>query len=395
VQATFGGTPFDARAAILRAVGGDDAAAAIVAVQGVLGSGVEPRRLADDLLATVRDAFVHLAGQGRVPYDGPAEEVPVLAELGEALGAAGLTRTIDLLGQAIVDIRSPQAPDPRLVLEVAVVRCARRDSRTPVEALADRLERLEARVAAGGGSSAPAAAGPRASGPLGASPPTGVPVGGGLGAHLRPHGSSPAPAPATSPQIEAEPPAPDPPVPARAEESSSPADAAPDGVTYDLDDVIIAWGNTVGALSPPLRAVVQEAQPIAVDGATIVFGVPPLRADAINKRFRAEAGAIKDGLSAHLGSTPSLLLRPHDFARPDAFRAPTSGAPATARPARRAEPDGPPTDELLPGEDSFPSDDDVDLNDLVDAPPEEGPVDSAARLLETFGGEIVEERPRT
>ena len=48
-----------------------------------------------------------------------------------------------MLGQTIVDVRGPSAPDPRLLLEVAIVRLARRESRTSLEALLDRVERLE------------------------------------------------------------------------------------------------------------------------------------------------------------------------------------------------------------------------------------------------------------
>ena len=105
------------------------------------------RRVADDLLRTLRDAFLAANAAGRVPYDGPAEEAAKLAALAQAMGNALLVRGIEILGQAIVDIREQTVADPRLVLEVAVVRVARREARTSVETLLDRVERLERQLA--------------------------------------------------------------------------------------------------------------------------------------------------------------------------------------------------------------------------------------------------------
>jgi len=150
VLSIFGDTPFSRRIEVLEAIAGDDAAGAVAAIDAALTSGVDPRRLADDLLKTLRDAFVLAAGAGRVPYDGPADEIERLRELGTAFGPAGLTRAIEVLGQSIVDVRGPSAPDPRLILEVAIVRLARRESRTSLEALLERVERLEKQIADGG-----------------------------------------------------------------------------------------------------------------------------------------------------------------------------------------------------------------------------------------------------
>ena len=71
VLSIFGDTPFSRRIEVLEAVAGDDAAGAVTAVDAAITSGVDARRLADDLLKTLRDAFVLAAAAGRVPYDGP------------------------------------------------------------------------------------------------------------------------------------------------------------------------------------------------------------------------------------------------------------------------------------------------------------------------------------
>ena len=147
----------------------------------------------------------------------------------------------------------------------------------------------------------------------------------------------------------------------------------------DLDAVILAWSATLSALSPPVRAAIQDAQPIGVEGSMIIFGVRPVRLEAINKRFRADAATIKASLAAELGQMPQFLLRKHDFDAPDALVPVTTGAAV-----RDAGSEPPMEDE-----------DEIDIRDLEDAPPADAPLDSQARLIETFGAQVVDERPRT
>lgn len=413
VRDVLGDTPLDQRVAILEAVANEDAAGALVAVASSLAGGVEPRRLADDLLKTLRDAFVLDAAAGRVPYDGPPEDAERLTTLAAALGRPTLTRGVETLGQAIVDIRGPAVPDPRLVLEVAVVRLARRDSRSSADALLDRVERLERRVEQlATGSGAPSGGQPPVAGPARQAPPrppaaseavlpprpggadpapeaeAGSPAGPGrsaLGAHLaaRPARSAPATGVAGGPQ----------PFVGReaarmtgsAKPAGSPAAEAPgEPPAFDLDDVVEAWPDVMAALKPPLRAAIEDAQPVAVQGSVVVFGVPPRRIEAIRNRFQAEADTIRTVLGERLGAPPQFRLRPYDFEAPGAFvgRGPTGGpviAPAqpTASGARVEDPD----------------DDPIDLEELVDAG-DDVPNDSAARLIAELGAQVVEERSR-
>ena len=143
VNALFGGTAFAGRLAVLRAVADEDVAGALVALGELLDAGHEPRRLTEDLLVTVRDAFLLTSARGRVRVDLPADDQEALGALGEQLGAPTLVRTLETLGQAVVDMRGTDAADPRLVLEIALVRLARREAGTPVQALAERVDRLE------------------------------------------------------------------------------------------------------------------------------------------------------------------------------------------------------------------------------------------------------------
>ena len=146
MQSAFGGAPFEQRLAVLEAAAADDVAGALVGVHDLVASGHDVRRVADDLLRTLRDAFLQANASGRVPYDGAPEECERLAALAKEMGNPAVVRAIEILGDAIVDIRGQAVADPRLVLEVAVVRIARREARTREETLLDRVERLEQRL---------------------------------------------------------------------------------------------------------------------------------------------------------------------------------------------------------------------------------------------------------
>src|SRR5262249_22688700 len=149
------GAPFELRARILQGLADGDPATALVELGALLDRGHEPRRAADDLLRAARDAFLLTAGAGRVEVHAPEDEQATLRELGHALENVLLVRVIEPLGQAIVDMRGVAAADPRLVLEVALVRLARRDAGPPLVLLAERVERLE-RAIGSGAAAAPA-----------------------------------------------------------------------------------------------------------------------------------------------------------------------------------------------------------------------------------------------
>ncbi len=160
VGSLFGGTDFEMRMRVLDAVANEDTADALVAVGELLDAGFDPRRITEDLLATARDGFLLTSAKGRVRVDAPEDDVARLSALGEQTGPALLVRTLESLGQAIVDMRGTDAADPRLVLEIALVRLARRDAGPPIQALADRLDRVERQLAAGAATGASAAATP-------------------------------------------------------------------------------------------------------------------------------------------------------------------------------------------------------------------------------------------
>src|SRR6478609_3111888 len=69
IGALFGGSSFDGRLGVLRAVADEDVAGALVALGEQLDAGHEPRRLTEDLLVTVRDGFLLTSARGRVRVD--------------------------------------------------------------------------------------------------------------------------------------------------------------------------------------------------------------------------------------------------------------------------------------------------------------------------------------
>ncbi len=165
-----------------------DAGAAVLAVADALAQGHDPRVLGAAFLDSLRDAFLvsldvdvpHLMDRDREQF----------SRWAAALGTASLTRAMETVGSALVDMRN--AADPRVPLEVALVRLttATDDS---VAGLIERIEALEAAVA-GGGAPAPGAPAARPAATAAASAPAASPVEAAGAAPA----ARPAPAPAAA-----------------------------------------------------------------------------------------------------------------------------------------------------------------------------------------------------
>jgi DNA polymerase III subunit gamma/tau len=119
-----------------------DTAAALVFIEELSEQGQDMARLVSDLLDHLRHLMLvqHL---GEVPDTLPVTEETRgrLREQANQLGAATVVRLIDLLHVAVDDIR--QGADPRLPLELALVKVTRPGSDLSRESLAFRVERLE------------------------------------------------------------------------------------------------------------------------------------------------------------------------------------------------------------------------------------------------------------
>ena len=172
----------DAVAAVLDALVAGDTAAALAAADEATRGGQEPRVLGEALLGQLRNAFL-------ASVEAPLEHLSaadraVAAERARHMSSRALTSAMELLGTALVGMR--EAPDPRVDLDLALVRLTGEDSRLSLRSLADRVERLEqgiagrpqpASTATGSAERSSAAAGsPTGRRPSGGQPP---PAGGG------------------------------------------------------------------------------------------------------------------------------------------------------------------------------------------------------------------------
>jgi len=141
----------DVVTAVLEAVAAGETAAALGAADAAARAGREPRILGEALLARLRNAFL-------ASVDAPLEHLPA-AERSAAVELAGrlrpraLTAALELLGTALVAMR--EAPDPRVDLDLALVRLTNPDIGLTLQSLAERVERLER--GGSGGASSPAA----------------------------------------------------------------------------------------------------------------------------------------------------------------------------------------------------------------------------------------------
>lgn len=158
-------------------------------IRSQIDEGNDLMELARDLVGHLRDVYTaRLAGAKPGIIDGTPEEIEALAvEAAQFENADRIARTLTVLDDAALEMRN--ASDTRLVLEIACTRLARPEADLTIEALAERLARLEAQVAAGV-SSAPMGSMP------GAAPVTGVAAVSGRGSVP---GGTAAPGPASSP----------------------------------------------------------------------------------------------------------------------------------------------------------------------------------------------------
>src|SRR5204863_156971 len=71
----------------------------------------------------------------------PDEALARLEDQARRLGPPAMVRAMEVLGGTLVDMR--ESPDPRITLEVALVRLCRPDADASPAALLERIERLE------------------------------------------------------------------------------------------------------------------------------------------------------------------------------------------------------------------------------------------------------------
>lgn len=314
-----------------------DPGRALTVVALAMQQGRDARTLTEDIVRHLRDCFLSLMAPELVQLTDDRKET--VSELATRLGAAAVVRAMERLGEILVEMR--HAPDQRLLLEVALVQLTHRQADTDITALLDRLDRVERAVAAG------AAAPPVRPAPV--DPATGKAA---LGGRARASAEPPAPRPA--------PVAP-----------PSPTDASRAGDTGDAPRrAAELWVPTVlPSLKGLTKAVYAAARLLGVRDGALTFAVPN---DTHRQRCEQQRREVEAAFTQAVGAPVHFLLTV-DGAEP-------GDDMATVAPMRPGA--TPPV----------PDDDDIDLTELVDAPPDAAP-SAIDQLAQAFpGSEIIDER---
>jgi DNA polymerase III subunit gamma/tau len=257
-------------------VAAGDAAGALVHVDELAEAGTDLASFTTGLLGHLRALFL-TQQLGAPPADlGLAEEERErLAAQAEAIPARAVVRLIDLLRDVMDEVK--EGGDPRLSLELALVKVCRPQSELALDALDQRLERLES------GAPAPAPAARAA---------TPAPK----------QSAAPPPPPAAPPAAAAEPAAE---APAAASEQAAPP-AVP-----DLERLTERWHEAVlpeiQRRSQPLHSLIGPARPISWDENEVVIGLPASTAFAMKMVDTPQnIQIVTELVSQALGASPRV-----------------------------------------------------------------------------------------
>src|SRR5919106_978908 len=122
--------------------------AALLAVERLAGSGRDITQFMRDLAAHLRHLYV-VQTLGEVPdsFSVTAEHTDRLASQAERLSQGEILRAIDFLAAAIAAVKD--GSEPRIQLEMALLKSAQPQADLTLQALMQRIEQLEARLASG------------------------------------------------------------------------------------------------------------------------------------------------------------------------------------------------------------------------------------------------------
>ena len=116
-----------------------DTGQALAALAAAVHGGRDPRALAEELIAHLRDGFLSLVAPALAQL--PDRRLEIVRDQAQRLGLANTVRAMEVLGEMLVELR--HAPDPRVLLDVALVKLTNVDADTSSAALLARIEKLE------------------------------------------------------------------------------------------------------------------------------------------------------------------------------------------------------------------------------------------------------------
>ena len=254
-----------------------DPGKALAAVAQAVQLGADARSLSEDIIRRLRDCFLTQMSPELVQLSDDRREQ--VADQGRRLGVVATVRTIETLGEALIEMR--HAPDARLLLEVALVKLTKQSAGDDLSGLITRIERLEAGVVR-----EPTAPVVR---PAPVNPSTGRAQLGGKAT----------------------------PKPAQQSKAMAPAEPLSDS------QVVLAWPDVVAGLKPLVRALYSAITPMECEGDVLTLSAPN---DAHLKKADEHRAAVEAVLSTVSGRSVGItfvLAPPKD---------PTSPTARTARP---------------------------------------------------------------
>jgi DNA polymerase-3 subunit gamma/tau len=268
------------------AIAAGDGRAALEVSERLSRSGRDVTQFARDLLAHLRQLIVvRTIGEPPDSFTVTAADPERLRSQAQSISELSLGRSVDVLSKALADIR--EGDEPRMTVELALLRCARPQLDPSREAFAERLERLEASMGEADGGVARAGVG-------GDGPPAGV-------GNDAPSGAKPEPAiPPVAPS-------------SAEEEQVSDTPQATAVIDIDLDKLVSVWPAVIDQVrqsgSLVLSQILSAARPVAVNVEEAVLDVGFPTSAAFNKR-KAEATDARDRLAEAVKTIVGERLRP-------------------------------------------------------------------------------------
>ena len=261
---------------LLAALAERNSSKALGAVSEGISRGREPRVIAEELLGALRTAFLLKMG---VPSEQIGEEeINHSLSFSDQVTPGLITKALEVIGVALVDMR--RAPDPRVDLEVALVRLTREESQQSnelIEALVARVDELERKLSSMSVvSSTPAKPSSKAKEILNKTPESSPPQ-----KVEEDNSSSSEESPSQEKQIE---------VPGSIE-------------LPELNSVAAAWKDVIQTMSKRARSRLAASQIIDIVGAEVVLGLPN---EPHRQRCMDLMEEIQAALSNHF-STPLQL----------------------------------------------------------------------------------------
>ena len=138
---TAGGVPNDddALGIIINGIAKSDPSLVVSGLSQAIRSGRDPRIIGESLIDRLRDGFLFALHAPTEHFSDHQRERA--SSLAEVIKLATLTRALETIGSALIGMR--QSSDPRIDLEVALIRLTHPELSSEIGALIERIERLE------------------------------------------------------------------------------------------------------------------------------------------------------------------------------------------------------------------------------------------------------------